>query len=213
MGLAEQWRSIRADLPQDWGEAKLDVSISQPDRRSRAAALLGPASPGRVGDDLRVSVFRAGGGIGPDQADKLFRKLDQERIRGTISLVTVGEREERQEAPRLAAAEAWDRSEAVLPPDWSDLLAEVDLASSDHLSRAALLLAPLNPSREPDRSALRFRVARTFGYGASAQMTRRCLERLDAEGIAGRLTLLRVLSDTHNVATQGPVWRLAGKAV
>jgi hypothetical protein len=213
MGLAEQWRSIRADLPQDWGEAKLVVSISQPDRRSRAAALLGPASPGRVGDDLRVSVFRAGGGIGPDQADKLFRKLDEERIRGTISLVDVGEREERQEAPRLAAAEAWDRSVAVLPPDWSDLLAEVDLASSDHLSRAALLLAPLNPSREPGRSALRFRVARTFGYGASPQMTRRCLERLDAEGIAGRLTLLRVLSDTHNVATQGPVWRLAGKAV
>jgi hypothetical protein len=213
MGLAEQWRSIRADLPQDWGEAKLVVSISQPDRRSRAAALLGPASPGRVGDDLRVSVFRAGGGIGPDQADKLFRKLDEERIRGTISLVDVGEREERQEAPRLAAAEAWDRSVAVLPPDWSDLLAEVDLASSDHLSRAALLLAPLNPSRAPDRSALRFRVARTFGYGASPQMTRRCLERLDAEGIAGRLTLLRVLSDTHNVATQGPVWRLAGKAV
>jgi hypothetical protein len=213
MGLAEQWRSIRADLPQDWGEVQLDVSISQPDRRSRAAALLGPASPGRVGDDLRVSVFRAGGGIGPDQADKLFRKLDEERIRGTISLVKVGEREERQEAPRRAAAEAWDRSEAVLPPDWSDLLAEVDLASSDHLSRAALLLAPLNPSRVPDRSALRFRVARTFGYGASAQMTRRCLERLDAEGIPGTLTILRVLSDTHNVATQGPVWRLAGKAV
>jgi hypothetical protein len=213
MGLAEQWRSIRADLPEDWGEARLDVSTSQPDQRSRAAALLGPAGPGRVGDDLRVSVFRAGGGIGPDQAEKLFRKLDEERIRGTVSLVKVGEREQRQEAPRLEAAEQWDLAEAVLPPDWSDLLAEVDLASSDHLSRGALLLAPLNPSRVPDRSALRFRVARTFGYGASPQMTRRCLERLDAEGIPGTLTILRVLSDTHNVATQGPVWRLAGKAV
>ena len=61
MGLAEQWRSIRADLPHDWGEVKLDVSTSQPDRRARAAALLGPASPGRFGDNLRVSVFRAGG--------------------------------------------------------------------------------------------------------------------------------------------------------
>jgi hypothetical protein len=213
MRLAEQWRSIRADLPEDWGEAKLDVSIAQPDRRSRAAALLGPAGPGRVGDDLRVSVFRAGGGIGPDQADKLFRKLDDERMRGTISLVTVGEREEREEAPRLAAAELWDLAVSVLPPDWSDLLAEVELASSDHLARAALLLAPLNPSRVRGRSALRFRVARRFGYGASPQMTRRCLERLDAEGITARLTILHVLSDTHNVATQGPVWRLAGKAV
>ena len=213
MGLAEQWRSIRAELPEDWGEAKLDVSISQPDRRSRAAALLGPAGPGRVGENLRVSVFRAGGGIGPDQAEKLFRKLDEERIRGTVAIVDVGEREERHEAPRKPAAELWDLAEAVLPRDWSDLLAELDLASSDHLSRAALLLAPLNPSRVRDRSALRFRIARTFGYGASPQMTRRCLERRDAEGIPGTLTILHVLSDTHNVATQGPVWRLAGKAV
>src|SRR6185295_15740152 len=99
MGLAEQWRLIRAELPADWGEAKLDVSISQPDRRSRAAALLGPAGPGRVGENLRVSVFRAGGGIGPDQADKLFRKLDEERIRGTVAVANVGERVEREEAP------------------------------------------------------------------------------------------------------------------
>ena len=213
MGLAEHWRSIRADLPHDWDEVKLDVSISQPDRRARAAALLGPASPGRVGDNLRVSVFRAGGGIGPDQAEKLFRKLDEERIRGTISLIAVGGRVERQEQPRAAAADTWDLAAAGLPPDWSDLLAEVDLASSDHISRAALLLAPLNPSRVPGRSTLRFRIARTFGYGASPQMTRRCLERLDAEGIPGKVTVLHVLSDTHNVATQGPVWRLAGKAV
>ena len=213
MALAEQWRSIRAALPEDWGEAKLDISIAQPDRRSRAAALLGPASPGRFGEHLRVSVFRAGGGVGPDQADKLFRKLDGERIRGTISLATVGEREAPQEAPRLPAAEAWRLAEAGLPPDWSDLLVEVELASSDHLSRAALLLAPLNPSRVPGRSALRFRAARTFGYGASPQMTRRCFERLDAEGIPARLTILHALSDTDNVATQGPVWRVSGKAV
>ena len=193
MGLAEQWRSIRAELPE--------------------AALLGPAGPGLVGDNLRVSVFRAGGGIGPDQAEKLLRKLDEERIRGAISLVEVGDRAERQESPRPSASETWDLAEAVLPPDWSDVLAEVDLASSDHLSRAALLLAPLNPSRVPGRSALRFRVARDFGYGASAQMTRRCLERLDAEGIPAGLTILHALSDTHNVATQGPVWRVEGKAV
>ena len=65
----------------------------------------------------------------------------------------------------------------------------------------------------PGRSAFRFRVAQSFGYGASPQMTARCLERVDAEGITGRLTILRALSDTHNVATQGPVWRVEGKAV
>ena len=213
MGLVEQWRRIRSELPEDWGEAALNVSVPKPEQRSRAAALLGPASPGRLGDDLRVSVHRAGGGIGPDQADKLFRKLDGERIRGDVSLVTVGEREEREEAPRELLVTAWDRTVEALPPDWSDLLCELELFSSDHLARAALLLAPLNPTRVPERSAFRFRVARTFGYGASPQMTRRCLARVDAEGISGRLTVLHVLSDTHNVATQGPVWRLAGKAV
>ena len=100
-----------------------------------------------------------------------------------------------------------------MPADWSDLLCELQLTSTDHLARGALLTAPINPTRVPGRSAFRFRVARSFGYGASPQMTRRCLERLDADGIPGALTLLHVLSDTHNVATQGPVWRVAGKAV
>ncbi len=213
MGLVEQWRSIRAELPEDWGEAKLNVSVPREELRARAAALLGPASPGRLGDDLRLSVFRAGGGIGPDQAEKLFRKLDEEAIRGALSLVTVDEREEREEAVRTPAAELWDLAVATLPADWSDLLCELELTSSDHLSRAALLVAPLNPTRVPGRSIFRFRVAQTFGYGASPQMTRRCLERLDAEGIPAALQVLYVLSDTHNVATQGPVWRLAGKAV
>ena len=213
MGLAEQWRSIRAELPEDWGEATLNVSVPREELRARAAALLGPGSPGRLGDELRLSVYRAGGGIGPDQAEKLFRKLDEERIRGVLSLVQVDEREERPEAPRTPAAVLWERAVATLPADWSDLLCELELTSSDHLSRAALLLAPVNPSRVPGRSVVRFRVARTFGYGASPQMTHRCLERLDAEGIPATPTVLYALSDTDNVATQGPVWRLAGKAV
>ena len=44
-------------------------------------------------------------------------------------------------------------------------------------------------------------------------MTRRCLERLDEAGIRGELRILRVLSDTQPVATQGPVWYVGGKAV
>ena len=71
----------------------------------------------------------------------------------------------------------------------------------------------MNPAKVPGRSAFRFRVAHSFGYGASAEMTERCLERLDDEEIPARLTILHVLSDTHNVATQGPVWRVGGKAV
>ena len=44
-------------------------------------------------------------------------------------------------------------------------------------------------------------------------MVRRCLERLDARGIEGRLTIIHALSDTKPVGTQGPVWYVGGKAV
>ena len=44
-------------------------------------------------------------------------------------------------------------------------------------------------------------------------MVRRCLERMDAERITGTLSVVTSLSDTENVATQGPVWRIAGRSV
>ena len=44
-------------------------------------------------------------------------------------------------------------------------------------------------------------------------MARRCFERLDAEGITGRVAVLRALSDADNVATQGAVWYVGGKAL
>jgi hypothetical protein len=44
-------------------------------------------------------------------------------------------------------------------------------------------------------------------------MARRCFERLDAEGIEGEVSVLRVVSDTDNVATQGPVWYVGGKVL
>jgi hypothetical protein len=213
MGLVEHWRQIRADLPADWADVRLAISVPNPSQRSRAAGLLGPAGPGIAGDELRVTVSRTGGGIGPDQLVKLLGKIDEARIRGTLRLLDVGERAPHVDAPRLGLADAGAHAVAALPPDWSDLYCELELTSSDHLERAALLLAPVNPARVPGRSAFRFRVAHTFGYGASAQMTARCFERLDQEGIPGRLTILHVLSDTHNVDTQGPVWRVGGRAV
>lgn len=213
MGLVEQWRRIRSELPSDWAEARLAVTVPRADQRPRTAVLLGPASPGRVGDELRLSAHSSGEGVGPDRLVTLLRKLDEERIHGTLRLLDSSERELREEAPRESLAAAWAGELEALPGDWSDLYGEVELTSSDHLDKAALLLAPVNPTRVPKRTALRFRVARRFGYGASAVMTARCFERLDEAGILGRLTILHVLSDTHNVATQGPVWRVGGKAV
>ena len=213
MRLVEQWRRIGAELPVGWADARLALTVPRADQRDRAAFLLSPASPGLVDDTFHVTVRKAGAAIGPDQCTKLLRKLDDERIRGTLSLRETVQSDVRAEAPRARLASAWSAALADQPPDWSDLYCELELGSSDHLDRAALLVAPINPARVPGRSAFRFRVAQSFGYGASPQMLRRCLERVDAEGIPGRLTILRTLSDTHNVATQGPVWRVEGKAV
>ena len=58
-----------------------------------------------------------------------------------------------------------------------------------------------------------FRCASRTGYGVSPGMARRCFERLDEEAIEGRVTVLRVLADTRNVATQGAVWYVGGKAL
>ena len=44
-------------------------------------------------------------------------------------------------------------------------------------------------------------------------MARRCFERLDEEGIPAGVTVLRVLSDADNVATQGAVWPIGGKVL
>jgi hypothetical protein len=213
MRVVEQWLHLGSELPAGWSEARLALTLPRPDQRERAASLLSPASPGRVGETLQFSVRRSGGGIGPDQCTKLLGKLDAEGISGTLTLLETVERELREEVPNEELAAAWAAAVADLPRDWSDLYCELELDSSDHLDRAALLVAPVNPARVPGRSAFRFRVAQSFGYGASPQMTARCLERVDAEGLPGRLTILRALSDTHNVATQGPVWRVEGKAV
>lgn len=214
MKLVEQWRAIQAELPPDWAEAQLELVPELPSERARAAGLLGPAAPIRVGEALRLTAQRGGGATGPEGIRRLLAAVDRARIWSTLRLVDATRAAAAAAAaPEPTLADAWQAAVASLPPDWSDLQCEVRLRSSDYLDRAALLMAPLNPTRAGTNGALRFRAARSFGYGASAEMARRCLERCDAERIRGSVEVLRVLSDTQNVATQGPVWRVAGKSV
>ena len=44
-------------------------------------------------------------------------------------------------------------------------------------------------------------------------MVARCFERLDEQGIPVSVEILRALSDTEHVHTQGPVWYVDGKVV
>jgi hypothetical protein len=208
MRVADQFRELESQLPADWADARLALVVDDASRSERAAALLAPLGPGKLGNRIQLTVSRQGGSL--EQLRRLLARIDRDRIRGRLELVTYSAavveptREPRASWPPLE--EAWLSAVAVLPEDWSDLYAEVELASSDFLDLGALRLAPLNPSR-PDRGlAMRFRVARSFGYGASSEMTRRCMARLDEEGIKGRLLILWALSDSKAVATQGPVW-------
>jgi len=214
MRAAEQWAQIEQELPADWSETQL--AFTPEGSVAEAAAVLGPLQPGRAGSELRLHIERAEGGV--ERARNIFRALDRRRIWGTLSVVG----SIRDVAPLVEAsgserpgslAEQWDAALAELPPDWSDVLCVLELDSSDHVPRAALLGAPLNPTRVHGEVALQFRASGKQGYGVSPQMARRCFERMDAETIAGSLRVVYGLSDTENAVTQGPVWRLAGKSV
>jgi hypothetical protein len=215
--LAAQWAEIRAGLPRDFGEARLRLKVRDEAQAARASALLAPLLAGRSGTEIR---FVCAGRAGPQSEEivrRLLDRLDREGIWGELELVshTAAETAEparaRDAGPTRPLAEAWDEALAELPPDWCDVYAEVELTSSDHLEPGALALSPLNPARDGQRFAFRFRCSRDFGYGAPAAMVRRCLERLDAAGIPGTVRILRVLSDTHPVQTQGPVWYVGGR--
>jgi hypothetical protein len=216
--LVEQWDGIERELPDGWDDARFSLRLDDDTRADRAAALLGPLNPGRRRGELRFFSARRGVGTGPDNLRRLLRTLDKEGVTGQLELLAADAPAATPVAAAPAAeratlAASWDAVLAALPDDWSDLYCELELSSTDQLERAALLLAPLNPARHGGTVGLRFRVASRGGYGASAGMARRCLERADEERIPGRVQILRALSDTQRVATQGPVWRVGGRSV
>jgi hypothetical protein len=214
VALVDEWRKIQTALPADWGDARALLVASSDAEADRTAAVLGPVNAARRGREISFYTARRGGDAAPPgRIERLLARLDEEHVHGTLHLVSTREAEAPPpEAARTTLAGGWDAALANLPADWSDVHAEVELTSSDYLDRAALLLAPVNPARA-EVIGFRFRCARLFGYGASPGMTRRCLERLDEETITGTVRILRVLSETQPVATQGPVWMVAGKAV
>lgn len=213
MRFVDQLIELERTVADEWMELRLQVTVTDPSQAGRASALLGPANPGRRGPVIRFAVDRIGPGIGPVAARRLLRRLDAERISGELELVSLRKAPPEEVRRREPLREQWERHLSGLPTDWSDMYAQVELDSTDYLERGALLLAPINPARSGGVATLRFRSARRFGYGVSPEMAGRCFQRCDDEGITGSVEVLNVLSDTHPVATQGPVWFLGGRNV
>ena len=214
MSLVGQWRALQAELPDGWTTAGLRVELRDREAADHAAALLGPAQPYRAEPTvLRLTVALDGSSTGPTGINRLLARIDDARIGG--KLVTAGSESAPARAERelTSLVQSWDTAVAGLPADWSDLFCELELLSSDYIERAAVLCIQMNPRRDGARSAMRFRVAHTAGYGAAPGMVRRCLERCDEESIRGSVQVLRALSDSHLAATQGPVWLDAGRTV
>jgi hypothetical protein len=214
VALAEKWWRLEHELPAGWREARLVLHADGDTYCERATALLGPANPVRHGTRITFYAAQHGAaGIGPKAVARLLTRLDEEGIRGDLELVSVAEGTPKPEQEDRWLADDWEALVAGLPEDWSDVYAQISLDSSDYFEPGALALSPVNPARVPGTNAFRFRSARRFGYGASPTMVRRCLERLDERGITGEVEILRALSDTKPVGTQGPVWYVGGKSV
>jgi hypothetical protein len=201
--LVEQWNRVERGLDPRWSDVRFSLWVEGDEARKRAAALLGPANPGLSGYTIRFHVTRGGPGIGVEAARRLLRRIDAERIRGKLTLVSASEAEVPPEIARQTLAPEWQAALEVLPSDWSDLVVELELDSSKDVDNAAVLCAPLNPIQGTGRPGFRFRCARERGYGASSGMVARCLARLDEAEIAGHVRITRVLSDVHPVGTQG----------
>jgi hypothetical protein len=217
MALVDDWQDLEASLPDLWVEARIGFALEEARDIERVLALLAPLQPVRIGTSsasLRVARRGAAGAPSPEALRRALQRLDGERLHGKLEVISVDE----QSAAAAAESghrlpQAWEAALAALPADWSDLLGEIELDSSDYIEPAALNLAPINPRRVARTMRLQFRSARRFGYGASPGMVLRCLERCDAAGITGRVEVLRVLSDTQPVGTQGPVWQIEGRFV
>jgi hypothetical protein len=214
MSLVDQWSEVEQSLPAGWGEARIRVVPEDPNEQEKAAAILTPLQP-LLGEAGSISFRTAVDGTGPtpDAVRRALARLDVVRVHGVLEVISSATYEVVLPERIVTLAESWAGVLATLPDDWSDLFAEVELDSSDYVERASLNMTPLNARRDYERVALRFRSARRFGYGASPEMVRRCFIRCDDDGIRGRVQILRALSDTKPVGTQGPVWYLDGRTV
>jgi hypothetical protein len=85
--------------------------------------------------------------------------------------------------------ERFNEIDRALPDDWAMAHLALTVEDHDERRRAGALLGPVNPGRSGTK--LRFATARR-GEGASPELMRRLLQRLDDAGIFGELDLVDV---------------------
>src|SRR5205085_1614332 len=139
MRLAERWNELQRGLDPRWTDARLLLRVDDEARVQRALALLGPATPGRSGREIRFFVTRGGSGVAPDAVRRMLQRIDGGGIGAALDLVSSDAAPPAPEIAGRTLAGDWDAALATLPSDWSDVLAELELTSSDHVERAALL--------------------------------------------------------------------------
>ncbi|HUZ81650.1 MAG TPA: hypothetical protein VMU73_05340, partial [Gaiellaceae bacterium] len=136
MSVAQQWNVIGSQLSDTWARASLRLELTDREAADEAAAALAPTGPYRVSATiLQFSVARDGSALGPEGVTKLLSRIAV----GTLSLSSSQAAAKPVERKAASLAEAWDTALAGLPSDWSDLYAEVEFTSSDHIEPAAVL--------------------------------------------------------------------------
>ena len=175
-------------------------------RPGRRAARPGPAVPGGAGHPALRRRPATAARPGPTASPACCARLDDAGIGGTLTLASSEQAAaaRRARARRCSPTPGTPRSR-VCPSDWSDLLCELTLLSTDYVERAAVLCIQMNPRRDGDRAALRFRCARVARLrrraGDGPPLPRALPTR---EDIRGSVTVLRALSDTQHVGDAGP---------
>ena len=150
MALVGDWEQVERGLPAGWADARVLVTLEEPgeiDRVTRAArARCSRSAGGRRRVSIRIA--RSGGGPSPEALRRALARLDARAAprRALARRGRVGAASRAERAPAPDAAESWDAALADVPADWSDLLGEIELDSSDYLDRGRRPARPAQPA-------------------------------------------------------------------
>ena len=90
--------------------------------------LLGPATPGRSGREIRFFVSRGGSGVAPDAVRRMLQRIDGEGIGASLDLVSSDAAPPAPEIARSTLAGEWDAALATLKSP--DVIKQIELQGS-----------------------------------------------------------------------------------